>query len=71
MTTNHIFYIPIVLLAGLILGAMLGRKSVEAAAEEEERLRARREARRSGSPNPAPSTSETDGSGESPPGEAG
>jgi hypothetical protein len=46
MTTNHIFYIPIVLLVGLILGAILGRKSVEAAADEDERLRERREARR-------------------------
>jgi len=57
MTTNHIFYIPVILLVGLILGAMLGRKSVEAAAEEEERLRARRAARRNTAP-PAPTASE-------------
>ena len=60
MTTNHIFYIPIVLLVGLILGAILGRKSVEAAAEEEERLRERREARRRNSiaQKPTPSAAE-------------
>lgn len=62
MTTNHIFYIPIVLLVGLILGAMLGRKSIEAAAEEEARLQARREARRNDNVPPKPQADE----GESP-----
>ena len=33
MTTSHIFYIPLVLLAGLVLGVILGRRSVEMAAE--------------------------------------
>ena len=45
MTTSHIFYIPLVLLAGLVLGVILGRRSVEMAAEEERRREARREAR--------------------------
>ena len=35
MTTSHIFYIPLVLLAGLVLGVILGRRSVEMAAEED------------------------------------
>jgi hypothetical protein len=46
MTTSHIFYIPLVLLAGLVLGVLLGRRSVVAAQEEEARRAARREARR-------------------------
>ena len=46
MTTSHIFYIPLVLLAGLVLGVLLGRRSVGMAAEEDERRAARRVARR-------------------------
>ena len=46
MTTSHIFYIPLVLLAGLVLGIILGRRSVALAAEEDERREARRAARR-------------------------
>ena len=46
MTTSHIFYIPLVLLAGLVLGIMLGRRSVVMAAEDEARRNARREVRR-------------------------
>ena len=45
MTTSHIFYIPLVLLVGLVLGVILGRRSVEMAAEEERRREARRAAR--------------------------
>ncbi len=46
MTTNHILYIPLVLLLGLIIGIIIGRRSVEAAEEEERRLADRREHRR-------------------------
>ena len=46
MTTSHIFYIPLVLIAGLVLGLILGRRSVGAAADEEARREERRAARR-------------------------
>jgi hypothetical protein len=46
MTTSHVFYIPLILLVGFIVGIIVGRKSVVAAQEEEARLAARREARR-------------------------
>ena len=46
MTTSHIFYIPLVLLAGLVLGIIVGRRSVAAADEEEARRAERRAARR-------------------------
>jgi hypothetical protein len=46
VTTSHIFYIPLVLLAGLVLGVLLGRRSLGMAAEENERREARRAARR-------------------------
>ena len=46
MTTGHIFFIPLVLLVGFVLGLMVGRKSVEAAIEEEKRLAKRRQMRR-------------------------
>lgn len=46
MTTSHIFYIPLVLLAGLVLGVLLGRRSVAMADEEEQRREVRRAARR-------------------------
>ncbi|MGM0575469.1 MAG: hypothetical protein ACQEXJ_07035 [Myxococcota bacterium] len=46
MTTSHIFYIPLMLLVGLVLGVVLGRRSVAAAAEEEARREERRRRRR-------------------------
>ena len=46
MTTSHIFYIPLVLLAGLVLGVLLGRRSLAAADDEEQRREERRVARR-------------------------
>ena len=46
MTTGHIFFIPLVLLVGFVLGLLVGRKSVEAALEEETRLAKRRQMRR-------------------------
>lgn len=46
MTTGHIFFIPMVLLVGLVLGILIGRRSVEAESAEQERLARRRAARR-------------------------
>ena len=46
MTTNHIFFIPLVLLVGIVMGVVLGRRSVSAELAEQERLAARRRRRR-------------------------
>jgi hypothetical protein len=45
MTSSHIFFIPLVLLIGLVLGIALGRRSAFLQVEEEQR-RAKREAER-------------------------
>jgi len=45
MTASHIFYIPLILLLGIILGVALGRRSAEVELREAERQRARKEAR--------------------------
>lgn len=49
MTSSHIFYIPLILLAGFVLGIVVGRRSAEVQRIEEER-RARLKAKR----NPPP-----------------
>ncbi len=46
MTTDHIFYIPLILLAGLVIGLFLGRRSVAVDQDEDAEREARREARR-------------------------
>ncbi len=68
MTTSHIFYIPLVLLAGLVLGVLLGRRSVAMADDEEKRREERRAARRakiaaleSAEREASPETPEADG----------
>jgi hypothetical protein len=54
-TSSHLFYIPLVLLVGLVLGVVLGRRSIlvqQAEAERRKRLeeaRAARQASRSSS----------------------
>lgn len=45
MTSSHIFFIPLVLLVGLVLGIVLGRRSAFLQIEEE-RKRQKREAER-------------------------
>ena len=45
MTSSHIFFIPLVLLAGLVLGIVLGRRSAFLQIEED-RKRQKREADR-------------------------
>lgn len=45
MTSSHIFFIPLVLLAGLVLGIVLGRRSAFLQIEEEQK-RQKREAER-------------------------
>jgi hypothetical protein len=48
MTSSHIFYIPLMLLAGAILGFVMGRRSVaaeQAHAKARDERRARRRAR--------------------------
>ncbi len=50
-TSSHVFYIPLVLLVGLILGVLLGRRSVlvqQAEAERRRQLEEARAARRAG-----------------------
>lgn len=46
MTTSHVFFIPLVLFVGVVIGLYLGRRSLSAEQAEEELLRSRREARR-------------------------
>ena len=46
MTTDHVFYIPLVLLAGLVLGLFLGRRSIAVDQDEDAEREERREARR-------------------------
>ena len=46
MTTGHIFFIPLMIAVGFVLGLLLGRRSHEMEAGEEARLKARRESRR-------------------------
>ncbi len=46
MTTSHIFYIPLVLLAGLVIGIFVGRRSTQVEADEDAERIARREARK-------------------------
>ena len=46
MTTDHLFYIPLVLLAGLVMGLFLGRRSLAVDQDEDAEREARREARR-------------------------
>ena len=46
MTTDHLFYIPLVLLAGLVMGLFLGRRSLSVDQDEDAEREARREARR-------------------------
>lgn len=53
MTSSHIFYIPLVLLAGIVLGIMLGRRSALVSMEEEARRAQRAEARRDRAAPPA------------------
>lgn len=46
MTSNHIFYIPLILIAGAVIGFLLGRKAVLGELEQQQRREERREARR-------------------------
>ena len=46
MTGNHIFYIPMMIMVGLVIGFVLGRRSMAAEIEYEERRAARKEARK-------------------------
>jgi uncharacterized protein YneF (UPF0154 family) len=46
MTGNHIFYIPMMIMVGLVIGFMLGRRSMAAEIEYEQRRAARKEARK-------------------------
>lgn len=46
MTIAHIFYIPVVALAGMVLGFIWGRKAAISELRARERLAADREARR-------------------------
>lgn len=37
MTSSHIFYIPLILIIGFVLGIVVGRRSAELQREEEDR----------------------------------
>jgi hypothetical protein len=62
MTSSHIFYIPLILMAGLVIGLFIGRRSAELQREEDERrqrLQARKRAQAapaSEAPKSGPST---------------
>lgn len=44
-TSSHLFYIPLILLIGIIIGVMLGRRSIAVQQAEAERRRRLEEAR--------------------------
>ena len=46
MTSSHVFFIPAVLLAGAIIGYVMGRKLLLAEQQEEQAAQARKTARR-------------------------
>jgi len=46
VTTGHIFFIPLMIAVGFVMGLLLGRRSYAMEAEEEARLERRKEARR-------------------------
>lgn len=56
MTSSHIFYIPLILLVGFILGLVVGRRSAELAREEEARKQRLQERRQKAAQAPAAST---------------
>jgi uncharacterized protein YneF (UPF0154 family) len=47
MTSSHVFYIPLILLAGFILGLVVGRRSAELQRLEDEKRKKREAARKS------------------------
>lgn len=46
MTVNHVFYIPLILALGVLVGAFLGRRQLRQKMLEEERVRRELETRR-------------------------
>ena len=52
MTSSHIFFIPLVMLTGLVLGIVLGRRSAFLQVQEEAR-RQKREAERTAKASPS------------------
>ncbi len=46
MTSSHIFFIPLVLIVGLVLGIALGRRSAFLQVEEEKRRQRREDERK-------------------------
>jgi uncharacterized protein YneF (UPF0154 family) len=64
ITSSHVFYIPIVLMVGLILGVVLGRRSLRVQMAEEERLKQRkiaREAQRASAASASPIVADAPG----------
>ncbi len=55
MTSSHVFYIPLMIIVGIIIGLVLGRRSVLVQQEEERRLAERKAARRKRAADAAPS----------------
>ena len=54
MTGNHIFYIPMMIMVGLVIGFVLGRRSMAAEYEYEQRRAARKAARQNRSESKSP-----------------
>lgn len=64
MTSAHIFFIPLVLTAGIIIGIVIGRRSIAVQQAEEERQRKlaeRRAARPAAASSAAPAPASVDG----------
>jgi len=54
MTSSHIFYIPLILIIGLIMGVVIGRRSAEVQREEEERKKRLQAKRQKADPSASP-----------------
>lgn len=46
MSSSHVFFIPAILLAGVVVGYLMGRRAVQAEIDERERAEERKAARR-------------------------
>ena len=49
MTGSHVFYIPMMIIVGLVIGFILGRKAMAAEIEQQRRREERRAGRRADS----------------------
>jgi hypothetical protein len=66
MTTDHFFYIPIILMLGFIAGLLLGRRAGANTVLAEQEKEARRKARRAAREAKKDSSQESDSSNDAP-----